>query len=212
MRGRLIVVEGLDGTGKTTLSRNLANALGAIWMTTPSPFLRRIRSRCARLLAARIELCQLFHAVAVLAAGLFALIQKRLGRDVVIDRYWLSTCVYARAGGSRLKLTSFQWLIPSADVTLLVEIGNEERSERLNGRGLTDADAATLCSERAGLLTRGYRAGLETPVAGFGLPIDVSGLDPDDTLVVTLRELRAFPEVRSTDGEAGVRVPSLASQ
>ena len=211
MPGRLIVVEGLDGTGKTTLSRNLADALGAVWMTTPSPFLRRIRARCERLLAARVEVSQLFHAVAVLVAGLFALFQKRRGRDVVIDRYWLSTCVYARAGGSRLTLAFLRWLVPSADMTVLVELGDEERRERLHGRGLTDADAATLCPNRADLLSRSYREGIETPVAGKGLALDVSGLDPEGTLRATLHELRAFPKAGISDGEPRARVPSLAS-
>ena len=45
----LIVFEGLDGVGKSTVVQGVINALNARLMRTPSPLLKEARRRCSDL-------------------------------------------------------------------------------------------------------------------------------------------------------------------
>ena len=67
--GRLLVLEGLDGSGKTTLARALADHLGAVPCTTPDPRLRAVRQVVDEALAADPLAGPLFYASTVLAAS-----------------------------------------------------------------------------------------------------------------------------------------------
>lgn len=176
MRGRLIVVEGLDGVGKTTLSRGLAAALGAGWRTTPSEALRAHRGPFDAAYAGLPAASQLFYAAAVVAAAAEAERLRDAGQDVVFDRYWCTTRAYARAAGSPLDLEEVERLLPPADVTLLVDLPEPERRRRLESRGTTELDRASLV--RGAALRNELRAALTRPVAGRGCVLDVGGLDP----------------------------------
>lgn len=179
MRGRLIVVEGLDGTGKTTLSRGLAAALGAEWRTTPPEALRAHRGPFDAAYRDLPAASQLFYAATVVWAGEEAEALRAAGRDVVIDRYWCTTRAYARAAGSPLDLAEVEALLPAADRTILVELDERARAERLLTRGATAMDRATLDPTRRRRLRTELRAALTRPVAGHGEILDVTGLDPD---------------------------------
>lgn len=176
MRGRLIAVEGLDGTGKTTLSRGLAEALDAVWTTTPPPGLRAVRDVLDAACARHPVAAQLFYASAVVAAAEQALDHLVAGRDVVFDRYWLTTCVYAEARGRLVRLPQVERLLPPADVTILVELDEPERIRRLLARGASDHDRDTLDPRRAAAIGRAYRMALRRPIAGIGVVLDVTGL------------------------------------
>lgn len=177
MRGRLIVVEGLDGTGKSTLSRGLAAALGAEWRTTPSAPLRAARAPFDAAYAALPAASQLFYAATVVeaAAELGALLAA--GRDVVLDRYWCTTLAYATAAGSPLHLDEVERLLPAADVTLYLHLDDAERARRLAGRGASAMDLATFQTDHRRALERAYAAALRRPVAGRVHRVDVTGLD-----------------------------------
>ena len=47
-RGRLICIEGIDGTGKTSVARRLAREISATYYSTPPEPFRRIRKRVDR--------------------------------------------------------------------------------------------------------------------------------------------------------------------
>ena len=166
MRGRLIAVEGLDGVGKTTLSRSLAASIGARWMTTPGASIRAMRgvfdaaflaSPCARSLA---------YAATVLAAGAEARDALNAGIDVVFDRYWLSTVVYAPPE-LWPGLEALAPLVPPAALTLYVAVPEALRRARLEGRGgLSAADQQTLEPGRGYWLDQRFRAQRGGVVAG----------------------------------------------
>lgn len=145
MGGLFVTVDGLDGTGKSTLVRNLADALGAEAWATPGDALEPYRSGVLAALGPDPAAAALFYAATVVAQGRRALAAAAEGRVVVMDRYWLSTLAYARARGCTADLLALQEALPRPDVSVVVTLEEAVRQERMRGRGaLTAADAETL--------------------------------------------------------------------
>jgi dTMP kinase len=159
-RGRLIVLEGLDGTGKSTQLPRLAKRLAASGrevVTTREPYDcapgRRIR-----------ELAQ--HHVPVAAGEELALFvaQRRLhvreqiapalarGAIVLSDRYFLSTVAYQGARGLDpvQLLAESEAEFPLPDLVLLLVLPPADGLARVAARGGTAEPAF----ERADFLTR----------------------------------------------------------
>lgn len=109
MRGRFIVVEGIDGSGKTTLAERLAKDLkrrGRRVLRTREPGSTRVGENIRSiLLDARNEamtpLTELFLYMASRAQLVDRVIRPALrrGTDVVCDRYYFSTAAYQGAAG-----------------------------------------------------------------------------------------------------------------
>lgn len=141
MRGRLIVLEGIDGSGKTTLGRALAQSLGAVFTAEPSEgfvgdALRRAGEEEGHpLLEALLFVADRAHHTHRMVDWL------EEGRDVVCDRYYASTLAYQTAAlGEGLR----PWLrelndkvIIRPDATLLLDIDPDEGMARVNSRGGT---------------------------------------------------------------------------
>ncbi len=211
MRGRLIVVEGLDGVGKTSLSRALAQALGAAWRTTPGETLRPHRGPFDQAYRTIPAASQLFYAASVLAAAEEARTLLQGGQDLVLDRYWASTCAYARAAGSVLELDEVAALLPRADLTLLLTLPEADRTARLRARGATEADVATLDPARRTALEHALRQALSRPQAGPVHTVNLAGCDPAGALALALRAvLSSAPRPHDTQVEAIVRVDDAA--
>lgn len=167
MRGRLIAVEGLDGVGKTTLSQSLAASIGARWMTTPGAPIRGIRDAFDAAFSASACARSLAYAATVIAAGAEAQDALNAGIDVVFDRYWLSTVVYAPPE-LWPGLEALAPLVPPASQTLYVVVPEALRRARLAGRGgLSAADQQTLEPGRGYWLDQRFRAQRGGVVAGF---------------------------------------------
>lgn len=88
-----IVVEGLDGTGKSTMVRNLTNYLNAITMVTPPPIIAHYR----KLFNVLPELCRRSYYAYGNYAAVGDVIKYTNESPVVMDRYWHSTTAYAIA-------------------------------------------------------------------------------------------------------------------
>lgn len=208
-RGRLIAVEGLDGSGKTTLSHKLASGLGAAWTTTPGPEvrdggLRELADQCFTAPQAR----HLFYAAAVVqeSARVDALLAS--GVDVVADRWWLTTWAYGQWSGTGLQLAEVERLVLPADATVWVDLPEAERSRRLLARGMTDADRATLRPGQGARLRALFHQGLRRPVAGRCLELQVMGLDPDgacSAALVRLAEVLGTPLAQGGGGRVSVQ-------
>ena len=88
-----IVVEGLDGTGKSTLSKNLARYLKGVPMGTPPPSIASIRGHFDKF-------PQLYRR-SFYALGNYIAAQQVIDhcktQPVVMDRFWHSTTAYAIA-------------------------------------------------------------------------------------------------------------------
>ena len=170
MSGVFIVIEALDGVGKTTLVHNLAARLGGVATDTPGPGLRRIRQDVLDALGDDQTARCLFYAATVLAQGRFARRMANEGQTVVMDRYWASTIAYARARGVTLDASAIEAAAPRPDIAVLLSLDEEERRRRLGRRGqVTVADAETFDDRFRAVVVAELRARCE-------LEIDVTGV------------------------------------
>ncbi len=144
MKPAFIVLEALDGVGKTTLAEALAARLGGVAMNTPGDALRVASSTILDGLGEDQDARCLFYASSVVARGREAEALVRDGATVVMDRYWLSTISYARARGVRAALRQVEALVPVPDITVLLTLDEQERQRRMHERGYTLADRETL--------------------------------------------------------------------
>lgn len=149
-RGRLIVFEGIDGTGKSTQLRLVALALRqrgypviATREPTEGPYGRRIRALYAdRGGCSREEELDLFiadrrdHVEALLQPGLAA------GKIILCDRYYLSTAAYQGANGMDVgTILARNRFAPVPDLAILFEAPIALGIERITasrGEGLND--------------------------------------------------------------------------
>ncbi|XP_017332712.1 UMP-CMP kinase 2, mitochondrial [Ictalurus punctatus] len=138
----VIVIEGLDATGKTTLTCSLQKALGAVLLKSPPQCLACFRQRFD---AEPPLIRRAFYALGnYITAAQIA--RESSHAPVVVDRYWHSTAAYAIAtavSGREENLPAvgseiYEWpsdlLRPS--LVLLLSVSPEERLRRLTHRGL----------------------------------------------------------------------------
>jgi dTMP kinase len=177
-----IVFEGLDGAGKTTCAASLAARIGAEFMTTPAPSVRRYRNDFVASLGKSQEAKQLFYLATVFAASAEVSTLLAQGRSVVLDRYFLSTQAYAAFRGSRLELDDVQRLIQPADVTIYMDTAHATRVARLYGRGTSAADLETITADADARLRAEHiqRAHLDVVGQFVRVPGDVGS--PSDVL------------------------------
>ena len=172
--GRLIALEGVDGCGKSTQARLLAQALGVPVTGEPGgtpvgrslrtvlldPALPEVSPRTEALLMAadRAE-----HVARVLGPALEA------GQWVVTDRYSGSTLAY-QGFGRGLDVGELEWLVSwaagglEADLNVLVDVDLALATERMAGRGdRPQPPAPAPASDRR-------PAGAAVPAAGSGRP------------------------------------------
>ncbi len=186
MRGRFIVIEGLDGVGKSTLVQGVTEALGAVAMDTPGADLSDVRHHVDRFVEGDPEASQLFYAMAVKVMGQRAQQATLRGQTVVMDRYWLSTAAYAEVYGSSLALAEVAQRLPAPDLTLYLTLDDAERRRRLEQRGMRAHDEKTLEPGVRSALDQAYRRLLGTPQAGEGRILDLTGLDPEGAVMAAI--------------------------
>jgi dTMP kinase len=152
MDAPIIVLEGLDGCGKSTLAALLASALDAQLLSSSAGQLASVRATCDALHGPSGLSRQLYYTYAVSLVSEQARGLAATGTPVVIDRYWASTLVYAHTA-----CTDAPWLpevaqrLVPADLTVLLDLDVERRRERLIRRSPQQdpADTASLHNDEA---------------------------------------------------------------
>ncbi len=211
-RGRLVVVEGLDGAGKSTVVRALAAALDAEVGTTPSPDLRAVREAAERALARDPLAVRLFYAASVLAAAAAFGAVLDAGRDVVLDRYWLSTLAWGRLEGLDLAVPLIEDHLVPADATLILDASDRERARRIGRRGEASGhDRVALDPAHARRLRAVYRDLARHPLAGRTAWLDTTELDPEAAGRAAVARVRSLLARRPRQGVLPVFAEEVAA-
>ena len=157
-RGQLIAIEGIDGSGKSTLAAKLADKLGCSraghppLLTRepydPTPDTRGLTGigsapigRIRRALQADSKVDP-FQLAIMFAADRFAHLEDqvlpalRQGRDVVCDRYTLSTIAYQSIKLPEEFVFQLVQAAPPPDLTILLDMDPEVSMKRLLARGI----------------------------------------------------------------------------
>lgn len=187
MSARLIVLEGLDGSGKSTVAAGLAQRLGAALMTTPGELLRGVRARVLQGLQTPVAR-QVFYLATVEEASEEARNHLSRGRSVVLDRYLLSTMVYAVQRGPSLRWPELEQRLLPADLTVFLDLPLPVRRQRLARRGAGEDDRETLAEVFDQGVRRRYLDWSTHPTVGRFVHLDLSGAEPPEAIVDDLLE------------------------
>jgi dTMP kinase len=139
--GRLIVVEGPDGSGTTTISKKLAEHLGAYWTYEPTD--DRIGQKVDEMISGEDYSPE---AVALaFAADRMAHLEEEIiprlkeGETVICDRYYHSSLVYQPAMGVNLdRVMELNRNALTPDKTFILDVSAEEGMSRVEDRGEDD--------------------------------------------------------------------------
>ena len=170
-KNKFIVLEGIDGAGKSTVSERLAREIGARLYRTPPPgFITTRRTIDAK---AQLKSRFLFYLSSVAFAS--EVIQTVLpSNHVVCDRYLVSTVAYHRAMGLRLSWDVEELNLMKPDFTFFLVLNDEiERQRRLRERKrYTSTDAILNDDAIRKKLLREYRKYDMTPIDTSDLSVE----------------------------------------
>lgn len=179
-----IVIEGLDGTGKSTTAKTLANALDGKFLTTPLDKFKAVRPELEKIYGDESLARQLFYASTAVCSSNRVVEELAKHGCVVIDRYWLSTQVYHswRTGGEHFLLPEVESSILKPDLTVYLNISLEERIKRLGGRSdNTEEDRLTTEAAANTKLNELYFSHSNSSSVGKWLAVDANM--PTDVIV-----------------------------
>lgn len=142
--GGFVAIEGLDGVGKSTVVKRLAEIYSGHAMSTPGPALRGSRPAVLEAFAHDELAKALFYAASVSSEGRQAISLAESGKWVFMDRYWASTLAYAKARGVIADLDALSKSLIPPDITILLLLDEPERRHRLHTRGASVEDMETL--------------------------------------------------------------------
>lgn len=202
----LYAIEGLDGTGKSTLATSLARELDAHLTCTPPAPLRPLRDSIEAGLNHDPVAVQVFYAATVLAVSAEIRPHLLAGRNVVVDRWWASTLAYAGMRGRSAALDALEPFIVPSEWTIFLDADDTCRRTRLVSRGMSAHDVPTLEPIHAATLRAAFRSSLRHPVCGHSLWVDTSERSPDAVLGAVMRGLRGEERQASLfDGDQPTR-------
>ncbi len=172
-----IVIEGLDGAGKSTTAKALAKALGGKFLTTPLDKFKAVRPELEDIYGDESLARQLFYASTAVCSS--NQVSEELAQHgcVIIDRYWLSTQVYHswRTGGEHFLLPEVEACILKSDLTIYLNVSLEERIKRLGGRSdNTEEDSLTTNVTANTRLKELYLSYCDSNIAGQWLEVNAS--------------------------------------
>lgn len=175
VRAPLLAVEGLDGSGKSTVVRELAARLGAVVVTSPPSRLRSERAAADSLPASERRAWYWQANGAAMKDATDLVFQ---GRSVVMDRCFASTAVYGAAEvGAVAALADVRRDVPRPNLVVLLSVPEEERQRRLRNRGDARTDEENRLQH-----DQEFRQRVLDGYAALGArPVDATG--PVDTIV-----------------------------
>lgn len=175
----VIAVEGLDGVGKSTIVRRVADLMGAETLVTPGADLELTRRALESTFEAHPDARMLWYASTVMLASDRLRALRRAGRSAVVDRYFLSTLVYAELRGASLCLSEVEQRLLVPHVTIYLHAPRAVREARMRVRHTnTNEDRRTLDPAVDARLDDAFRRLGRRPIAGALQPL-LAAADPD---------------------------------
>lgn len=178
----ILAVEGTDCAGKGAICSLLVDALGALLYKTP-PERMRAEQDMVNATASVIDHYDYFVRVVRRASEEIAAAVAQ-ERNVVVDRYWMTTVVYHRAMGFPAKLEDIGEIV-MPDRTVYLTVSPEVQDRRMAHRGMSPGDIRMMDKQHL------IRAEYEEVIAGRSdvLRIDTSDTTPEEVVARILGEL-----------------------
>lgn len=197
-RGRFIVFEGIDGSGKTTLSRMFyetlaAAGIDAAWFREPtdSRWGKKIRSLAQKKAALPPEK-ELSYFIADRRWDVREQIEPALaqGRVVVLDRYFYSTACYQGARGLDLEeiLKKNREFAPEPDLVFLIDVEVKIALKRIEREGRSPA----ILFEKEAFLERVRALYLKLAARQSNFVLIDGALSPPEVLAAICGHYRKF--------------------
>ncbi len=194
-----IVIEGLDGVGKSTITKALAREIDAVMLATSGDKFNSMRSELELIYKDNHQARQLLYMSTVvnISEQVRDLISK--GKNVIVDRYWLSTQVYHqwKSENHHFELADVEKSVLRPDVTLYLQLPLEQRKKRLLSRnGNTAEDNLTIIETTDTELNSLYLQYSSTSIAGHWVSIN-TGETVDEIIKNIGTELKEFTRGKS---------------
>ena len=133
----VIIVEGVDASGKTTLCDRLVKKMGGVAYATPPKSFRDERRR--RGFIASVEESYAFYRNALIESRREIELLESSHGVVFVDRYWVSTAATHSARGFTVDESSLKYL-DCSDLTILLRVSPEEQRKRFGVREMSQSD------------------------------------------------------------------------
>lgn len=194
---RFIVLEGLDGVGKSTLARDLAAHLDAQFMSTPGEAFSGVRGQVLDAFGSDQLAKALFYTATVSSEGIKARAIVDQGHSVVMDRYWASTVTYAKARGVTANLEALANGLAVPDICVLITLNEATRLHRLQERGMTAEDRETISTPFCQAVMKGLEA-------HSNITVDITGLDQTQAVTKVAAAIAVYFDQAMPHGECPV--------
>lgn len=178
-----VVVEGLDGSGKSTLVQRLGATFRAQILSSSNAISAEVRGACELAHGLRGTSRQLFYAYSVSLTSDAARRALRSGACVVADRYWASTIAYPRVlGDATDAIDPIAATLLTPTLTLYLDVPREIRAARIEGRGGAARGIDQVSLERDEALRAAYMDAFQAPSVVGELVVVAADRGPEETL------------------------------
>lgn len=178
-----VALEGVDGSGKSTLCAILATKLGATPYATPPPKYLARRESVDH--SASSEEHYRFYREGIYDASREIEAILTGGGRVIVDRYWLSTFTYHSVMGAQVSLDDFRSVVMPT-LTVILSLGRNVQSARMLHRGMSAGDRR-MFDKQGELAAAFYQNALE-----FDLPflvLDTGRFAPEACAEIVIKAL-----------------------
>jgi dTMP kinase len=194
-----IAIEGLDGSGKSTMSKKVAEKIDAKLLKTPPDEFNQIRKKIDYLYRRCSEGSRLFYLSTVFYASDIVLQELQKKRSVVIDRYWMSSLVYNNSNIDDQDIIKLSRNLANPDLTIFLDVSKTKRFGRMMSRNVSITDADNLSIKHHNHLRNRYLGILKTLPIHKVLVINNDLITINDCFIKIKRAIKNVREIYNSN-------------